>query len=233
VLGGNELIAIYSTGGLEELFPCRGQSFQHISGRLDDVLVAVSDRPGAAPELWTLSGRRWHAPMPLDDFSIVTGISMLEPTAWLVAGRRRDGAGGLAICLPLERQLSFLALPPTRAVLATASQPERELGLAVGTQGVVASSRPGGVTSSVLEGKPNLSACAVDMLDREWAGGSGRLWVKEPGPTTRWRSVWEDTTFAGPFVSVMADVGLVLGVTADGGVLEGRAPWSTVASVPP
>jgi hypothetical protein len=31
----------------------------------------------------------------------------------------------------------------------------------------------------------------------------------------------------------MADVGLVLGVTADGGVLEGRAPWSTVASVPP
>jgi hypothetical protein len=115
-------------------------------------------------------------------------------------------------------------------MLACASQPERELGLSAGTHGVVVSVHAGGVTSSTLDGEPNLSACAADMLDREWAGGAGRLWVKEPGPSSRWRSVWEDGAFAAPFVSVMADVGMVLAVTADAGVLEGRAPWSVVGA---
>jgi hypothetical protein len=113
-------------------------------------------------------------------------------------------------------------------MLACASQPERELGLSAGTHGVVVSVHAGGVMSSVLDGEPNLSACAADILDREWVGGAGRLWVKESGPSSRWRSVWEDGGFTAPFVSVMAEVGMVLAVTADAAVLEGRAPWSVV-----
>jgi serine/threonine protein kinase len=233
VLGGDEVIAVYSTGGIQELIPCAGASFQHANGHLEDLLVAVNDRTAGFPELWMLSGRRWHAPIGLGEFRVVSSVSRLGPTAWLLAGRRRDGTGAIALCRPLERSLSFLTIPPTRAMLATASQPERELGLSAGTQGVVVSVHAGGVTTSILEGQPNVSACAADILDREWAGGSGRLWVKEPGPTSSWRSVWEDGVFSSPFVSVMADVGMVLAVTADGGVLEGRAPWSVVGSNPP
>jgi hypothetical protein len=34
--------------------------------------------------------------------------------------------------------------------------------------------------------------------------------------------VWRSAEWRSPFVSVFADVGLVIGVTADGGVIEGR-----------
>jgi hypothetical protein len=233
VLGGEEIVAVYSTGGVQELIPSPGATFQHANGHLEDLLVAVSDRAGKSPELWILSGRRWHAPIELAEFRVVSSVARLAPTTWLLAGRRRDGSGGLALCRPLERNLSFVTIPPARAMLATSSQPERELGLSAGTHGVIVSVHTAGVTTSILDGQPNLSACAVDILDREWAAGAGRLWVKEPGPASRWHSVWEDGALTSPFVSVMADVGMLLAVTADGAVLEGRAPWSVVGSPPP
>jgi serine/threonine protein kinase len=224
VLGADETVAVFSTGGVSERIACPGASFQHLAGHLGELLVGVSDRKGAAPELFALEGGRFHPPLELSDFTVVSAVGWLGEASFLVAGRRQDGSGGVSLCRPLERTLTEVAAPPTRAFVAGAAQPDRELGLAVGTQGVALSVHPGGITTSLLEGEPNLSACAVDILDREWAASAGRLWVKEPGAQGRFRPVWENASFVAPFVSVFADIDVVLAVTADGGVLEGRAP---------
>jgi hypothetical protein len=166
--------------------------------------------------------------MALTELRVVSSMARLGPTTWLLAGRHKSGAGALALVNPIEQQLTLLDLPPTRALLSSAAQPDRQLGLAVGTHGVVVG-LGAATTPHVLPGQPNLSACALDVFDREWVGGAGRLWVKEPGPSSAWRLVWEDSAFSAPFVSLMADVGMIFAITADGGVLEGRAPWSSVS----
>jgi hypothetical protein len=49
--------------------------------------------------------------------------------------------------------------------------------------------------------------------------------VRDPAQSPAWRNVWSEPSWSAPFVSVMADAGLVVAMTADGGVLEGRAGW--------
>lgn len=227
VIGGEDVVAVCSPDGVEEAIQGPGARFQHLSGHPDELLVAVSDGHGARPELWVLSGRRWLAPLPLGELASVSAMARVRPTEWLIAGRTVEGVGALGLCRPLERAIRWLAIPRARAIVACTSQPDRELGLAVGTDGVSVSVHPGGESASVLDQKPDLSACAVDILDRKWAGAAGRLWVKEPRADAGWRLVWEDRAVTSPFVGILADVGMVLGVTADGGVVEGRAPWTT------
>jgi hypothetical protein len=41
------------------------------------------------------------------------------------------------------------------------------------------------------------------------------------------RALWANPTWTAPFVSVMADAGMVVAMTADGGVVEGRAGHGT------
>ncbi len=225
VLGGSEALAVYSTSGIESVLASPGVSFQHVSGHLEDVLLLVSDRVAGSPTVHCLVDGRWQTTLDAGEFRTISSVARIGPTSWLLAGRRRDGSGGVALCRPLEGHLSFATIPPSRAMLSTASQSDRELGLAVGTHGAVVAVQASAVVCTVLEGEPNLSACGVDILDREWAGSAGRLWVKEPAQASGWRTVWESSSLTTPFVSIMAEVGMVLAVTADGGVLEGRAPW--------
>ncbi len=65
----------------------------------------------------------------------------------------------------------------------------------------------------------------MDVLDREWVASLGKLWVRDPARDTAWRSVWSDASWQAPFVSIMADAGMLVAMSADGGVLEGRASW--------
>jgi hypothetical protein len=44
----------------------------------------------------------------------------------------------------------------------------------------------------------------------------------EPGGSRTWRLAWRDEGWQVPFVSLSADLGRVIGMTADGGILEGR-----------
>ena len=87
------------------------------------------------------------------------------------------------------------------------------------------------MTSAHLESGPNLAAAAVDVLDRAWAGAAGQVWVSAAHGRD-WRRVWQDPGWEAPFVSILADVGMVVAMTADGGVLECRAPVSD-DSIPP
>ena len=75
------------------------------------------------------------------------------------------------------------------------------------------------VEAARLQGEPDLASAAVDVLDRTWAGGAGELWVSPEGGRN-WSRVWSHDEWRVPFVSILADVGLVVAMTADGGVLE-------------
>jgi len=63
----------------------------------------------------------------------------------------------------------------------------------------------------------------VDPAGHGWAAGAGRIWRREyhDGIGT-WTCVWENEKWQVPFVSFYADLGMVIAVTADGAILEGR-----------
>ncbi len=85
---------------------------------------------------------------------------------------------------------------------------------------------------SVADSSPDLTAAAMDVLDREWVASLGRLWVRDPARDVSWRSVLDGSQLAGrPFVSIIADAGMLVAMSADGGILEGRASWHSSGRV--
>jgi hypothetical protein len=67
------------------------------------------------------------------------------------------------------------------------------------------------------------------VLDREWVASLGRLWVRDPSRDQGWRAVWNDSSYTAPFISVIADAGMVTALAADGAIIEGRAGWQRKA----
>jgi hypothetical protein len=65
----------------------------------------------------------------------------------------------------------------------------------------------------------------MDVLAREWVASIGKLWVRDPERGSEFRSVWSSTAWQTPFVSLMADAGMLTAMTVDGGIVEGRAAW--------
>jgi hypothetical protein len=106
--------------------------------------------------------------------------------------------------------------------MSGASNPERELALLVGSEGIAVRVDSEGALSSRVHGAPDLSASALDVLDREWAASLGTLWTRA-ALGEAWRPAWSDPAWQAPFVSLMADSGLVVAMTVNGGIVEGRS----------
>ena len=172
-----------------------------------------------------MAARRWVRPMQLDGVSYVAALLRLDDARWLVCGRLSAGSGFVAIYTPLQWEFEYLQTPRTRAFVGGASEPERSLGLLVGSNGVALRVDGKTPTSSIAEGEPDLTAGAMDVLDREWVASLGRLWVRDPERDTAWRAVWGDSSWQAPLISIMADAGMVTALSADGGIIEGRAGW--------
>jgi hypothetical protein len=192
---------------------------------MDDLMAAVAHRPGSAPLLFGMAARRWVRPVPLEGVSYVSSLLRLDDTRWLVCGRLAQGGGFAALYTPLAWELEYLPTPPTRAFVGGASEPERGIGLVVGSHGVALRIDGKHPTSSVAEGEPDLTAGAMDVLDREWVASLGRLWVRDAQREQGWRAVWSDPSWTAPLISIMADAGQVVALSADGGIVEGRAGW--------
>ncbi len=228
--GANGTLAVYSTDGVREVVrvPAHDVTFSHASGRFDDLLTAVGQRPGEPPKLWAMAARRWLKPLPLEGVAYVASLLRLDDERWVICGRMQHDTGFCSIYSPMQWETTVLLTPKTRAFVSGASEQERGLALVVGSDGVALRIEGQEAVSSVATGAPSLTTAAMDVLDREWVCSVGKLWVRDPGKDLDWRPVWSDPSWEAPFVSMMADAGMVVAMTADGGILEGRAAWRAV-----
>lgn len=225
--GHGGTLALYNADGVREIVraPDPRAEFIHASGRLDDLLVAVSHSPGETPLLWAMAARRWMKPVPLEGVQYVASVLRLDDSRWLIAGRLREGVGFAATYQPMLWEVHNLPTPRTRAFVGGASEPERGLALIVGGNGIAVRIEEGSVSATVAQDAPDLTAAAMDVLDREWVASLGTLWVRDPQRDRVWRKVWHEPSWHAPFISLMADAGMLVALTVDGGIVEGRAAW--------
>ena len=81
-----------------------------------------------------------------------------------------------------------------------------------------------------IDGAGDLASAAVDVAGMEWAGGAGQIWARAAMQEGSWQLVWQDATWTAPLMSLFADVGIVMGLSVDGGVIEGRIEGSIAAA---
>ncbi|MFO0551093.1 MAG: serine/threonine-protein kinase [Polyangiaceae bacterium] len=231
--GDGATFAIYSSEGPREVrqFSNSGVRYELMSGDLDDLAVLVGTAPDAPPVLSCLTSRRWLKPLPLPDVAAVIGLTRVADAKWLVVGRAKDGSGYAALYRPLDWAVERIDTPLVRAFIACSGEISASTGLAVGASGAVVWAYPNGVRHEFVEGKPDLSAAAIDTSGRGWCAGAGRIWMHhrtahatgrvEP-PRGQWDLMWKDDTWTAPTVAVFTGPGVVVGMTADGGIIEGR-----------
>jgi serine/threonine protein kinase len=227
--GDGGTFALYTSQGVEEVTRSSDRTvrFDLMSGDLDRIAVVLGTADGRPPTLHAMVARYWLRPLPLADVAIVTALARVDETHWLVTGRAVDGTGYAAVYAPLDWEVRRLPAPPVRAFLAASGQPDRRLGLATGANGAALWIEGDRVSSETIPGGFDLSASAVDAAGSGWAGAAGHIWVRRApgqGEPALWRCVWEDASgLSAPVKSIFTDVGMAIAVTADGGVLLGRA----------
>jgi eukaryotic-like serine/threonine-protein kinase len=192
------------------------------NGRFDDLITAVGRKPGHPPMLLAMSSRRWLKPLVLEGVLNVSSLLRLDDARWVVCGRMVDGCGFAAIYSPMQWEISALNVPQTRSFMGGSSNLERELSLVVGSSGLVLHIERDQCAVTVVPGAPDLSASAVDVLDREWVASLSTLWTRDARSAQPFVAAWRDSLFQAPFVSLIADAGLILAMSADGGIVEGR-----------
>lgn len=227
--GSNGTLAVCTTAGVRDvvLYPDSAVEFLDANGRFDDLLTAVGRKPGQPPWLLAMSSRRWMKPLVLEGVQNVSGLLRLDDSRWVVCGRLLDGTGFAAIYSPMQWELMPLTVPQTRAFVGGSSNMEREFSLVVGSSGQVLRIERDQCSVSVVQGAPDLSAGAVDLLDREWVASLSTLWTRDSRTNQDFVPAWKDVGFQAPFVSLIADAGLILAMSADGGIVEGRRAVAT------
>jgi eukaryotic-like serine/threonine-protein kinase len=226
LVGGSAgTLAIFGTDGVHDIAHAQDSDVEFLdgSGRLDDLVVAVGRRPRASLALYAMSGRRWLKPLPLEGVASVSALLRWDDSRFIIAGRLTQGGGFAAIYSPMFWETQPISIPAARALVGGASNPDRELALLVGSEGLTVRIDHQGATATRAHGQPDLSAGAVDVLDREWVASLGTLWTRAPDLGETWRPAWSDTSWGAPFVSLMADSGQVVAMTVDGGIVEGRS----------
>jgi serine/threonine protein kinase len=227
LVGGDEgTLAVYTFEGVREVIRCPDKtvSFSDGDGRAEDLLVAVAERGGDL-ELWAMAARRWLKPLPLPGIARVAAISRFDDASWLLAGRSKNGAAFAALYRPLRWEIQSRPAPTVRAFVACSAEPERQVGIVAGSGGyVIRAHGDAFIPSQVPDGR-DLSAAAIDVFDRQWVARAGRIWLSEQLGGAQWIPVWDDPTWQVPFVRLLPGAGMLLALSADGGVVEGRTGW--------
>jgi hypothetical protein len=195
--------------------------FTLASGDPDDLAIAVGEREGAPPALYTVAARRVFRPVPLPGARSVSALARLDETRWLIAGRTDTGSGFATVYSALDFECSPLAVPPTDAFTSSAGHVDRGIGLVAGRRGATLRVDGTGGVWDAVESEPDLACAAIDVQGRAWVGATGRLWSQTA--RSPWSSAWQNEGWTTPFVSLRADVGVIMAITVDGGVIEGRA----------
>ncbi|HWZ90244.1 MAG TPA: hypothetical protein VNW92_15380, partial [Polyangiaceae bacterium] len=221
--GAHATLYEYSRDGVRELFrgPDPAVTFTSLTADFEDVAVVLGVKESGPPLLYAIVGKRWLRPLPVSDAALLTSVARVDDARWLVVGRGTDGKPYAAYYRPLDWQLDRLPVADGRALLGTASRPERNTAVAVGVGGAYLEIEDGAVTPRQLAARPDLSCAAIDPLGRQWAAGPGRVWSRRA--SGEWNAVWEHNAWQPPFVSIMAEIGTVIAMTVDGAVLECRS----------
>ncbi|HEX5100240.1 MAG TPA: hypothetical protein VFV94_12100, partial [Polyangiaceae bacterium] len=198
-----------------------GLTLNDACGELSDLAVAIAGKPGSPPLLAAISGERWLKPLPVPSAASLTDLCRIDDTRWLVVGRSVDAHALAGIYSPLRFELELMPELATRAFVSCSSRVERELGVAVGSQGAVLRVEKGNRQLGQLPEAIDLASVNVDVLGAAWAGGAGCLWLGG-GADGAWSKAWSSADWHAPFVSIFAEPGLVVAAAADGAVLEGR-----------
>jgi serine/threonine protein kinase len=224
LVGGERgLFAHYiSLEGMQRLRrPRTPATFEAVSGNPDDIAVAVGYVEGHAPLLFGMSGKRWLRELPIPGATSLMGLSRFDEEHWIVVGRRREGGAFAGLYDPLRWELHPVATPAVRTFTACASVAEVGVGVMVGAQGSALRVRAGALEQSTVPGTPDLSAVVVELNQRAWTTSLGHVWVQTPQDPTRWSLAWQDKGWHVPIISLFADGRRIIGVAADGAVIEG------------
>ncbi len=224
LVGGDQAtISEYSSSGVGRVLkgPDPAVSFTHASGDMADLAVLVGERPGEPPLLYAIAGGHWLKPAQLTRAESVNSIARIGPEEWLVAGRAKDGKGFAVRYRPTMWSVDRVSVPKVRAYLGCAGVIETGAGIVVGAAGSTARITDEEPWVSVVPGEPDLSAVALDVGGQAWAASPGQLWLQPAAPGAEWRAVWRED-WRVPFVSVHADLGVVIAMTVDGAIIEGR-----------
>jgi serine/threonine protein kinase len=216
-------LALYTFEGAHVVGRAGAGGFQLVtaSGHLDDLLVAVTERDGGGIELSCMSSHRWMKPLPVPQAASIMTLSRIDDARWLIGGRSRAGSGFAALLDPLQWDLTPLLVPANRAFITSDGTPEKGTGIVAGAAGHVVHVERTRTSVSRIPDECDVSAVATDVFDRQWASTLGRLWLR--ADSGGWTCIWQDPRWAVPFIRLFPDAGVVLALTADGGVLEGRA----------
>lgn len=233
--GENATFAWYTTEGIIDVqrlpHPAGFDRFDRISGDLDDLAVLLASPPGGPPTLCARSGRRWLKPLPLPEVAVVASLARIEDARWILAGRGADGSAFAGIYAPLEWSMERLDGLAARAYLSAAGLWEHDVGAAGGTGGSMIWRQGGTVSHELVDESFDISATAIDAVGRGWAASAGRIWMRRLGSATkpaRWDCIWSDPGSVMPIVSLFADLGVVIAMTAEGGLIEGRVFKATM-----
>ncbi len=196
-------------------------TFEAVSGHPDDIAVAIGSYEDQGPLLWGMSGKRWLRELPIPEAASLMGLSRFDEERWIIVGRRRGGGAFCALYAPLRWETYPFRAANVRTFTACAAVAEVGVGVVVGADGATLRVNAGAIEESTVPGNPDLSAVVVEPNQRAWTTSLGRIWVQTPQEPERWSRAWEDTTWQVPIISLFSDGRRVLGVAADGAVIEG------------
>lgn len=223
LVGGERgLLAYYgSAEGLHRLRrPNMPATLDAVSGQPDDLAVAVGSE-NEVPVLFGISGKRWLRELPMNDLSLLLGLSRFDEERWLVAGRRRSGGAFAGLYSPLRWEIAPIGTLQVRTFTACAGVMEVGVGMVVGAQGAALRVGSSSVEASMVPGGPDLSSVVMEPNQRAWTTSLGRIWMQTPQDPLRWTCTWEDPRWNVPVIGLFSDGRRVIGVSADGAVIEG------------
>jgi eukaryotic-like serine/threonine-protein kinase len=223
---GGAFLAEFGLRGLEHATVCPDPEARvvDVCGEPAGEAVAAGFVNNGPVRLWPIVNGQWLGAIPLPQAASVTALARWSRGVYLIAGRDVAERGFLAEVNLQTRAVSFRETAPSGALLSIASVPSLRRALVTGRSGCIVSVTEAGTRTEALESAPPLSACALDRWGRGWVASTGALWTRTPRPEDRWSLAWTDTSWDVPFVSLHADDGRLIAMTALGAVLEGQIP---------
>lgn len=217
--GDHGVLVDFAAGRVEQRVSAgNGVHFVAATGRYEDIIVAAAKRSAGPIELWAWISGRFMEPLALPDVTAVSACVPLTDSAWLFSGEMADGSGALLEFRPLGHRCRVVARAPGRRLLACASEMDAGVALVSGQGGYVTSVSEQQVSDSSLPIEADVTAVALDPLGRPWAATPGALWTRDE----TWSQAWAapSSSWSAPFVGILADVGRVVAVTSDGGIVQ-------------